>query len=208
MKTLLEILKEVNAFVDLEYAQPSGDELATRVSYANTAIWEANAVAQLPEFNRIYSDTGTSAMTLPSNFKELTQNPRQYINGAWVEYQEIDPKEKYNKSSGDRYCYILGNPGSNYVVYFNGMSTTDTVDIPYQAYPSGMATFSDKCELSDPEYVVAKTEALVLQARGDDRFPYIDAVAERKLRNLVGRGSKSPGGQYRVAPSGFKNPLS
>lgn len=208
MKTLESILKEVNAFVDLEFALPVGDELATRVSYANKAVWEASAVAQLNEFNRVYTAAATASMTLPANFKELKGSPKQNIGGSWVEYPEIDPQEKYNKSSGDRYCYILGNPAGSYVIYFNGVSTTDNMDIPYQAYPSGMATYSDKCELSDPSYVVTKVEAMVLEARGDDRFPYVDAMAEKKLRNLVGRGSKSPGGQYRVAPAGFKNPLS
>lgn len=208
-RTLQDILYDVNSFVDLQFELPTGDELTTRTNYANQAVWEASAMVQLNEFTRIYEvDPGSSStVTLPLNFREFKNSPRQNVNGTWVEYPEIDPGEIYNKTSGDRYCYVMGNPASGYVVNFNGLVSGATVSIVHQVYPSGLATLTDKCELSDPQYVVAKVESLVLQARGDDRFPYVDADAKNKLKNMVGRGMKSPGGQYRVAPSGFRNPL-
>lgn len=208
-KTLEEILYDVNSFVDLEYALPEGTDLETRSNYANQAVWEASAIAQLNEFTRLYEvDPGTSsAVTLPANFKEFKINPKQQNGSVWTDFEEVAPEEKYNKSSGEYYCYVLGNPASNYVVHFNNLAANATVSILYQSYPSGMATLSDKCELSDPMYVVNKVESIVLQSRGDDRFPYVDNEAKLKLRNLVGRGSKSPGGQYRTAPAGTKNPL-
>ena len=70
-----------------------------------------------------------------------------------------------------------------------------------------MATLTDRCELSDPGYVVNKAESYVLQARGDDRFPYVDAKAEMKLKNMIGRDMKTPGGQYRTVKQTFINPL-
>lgn len=53
-KTLSEILTDVNAFVDLTAELPTGDELTTRVDYANQAVWDASATAQLHEFDGVY----------------------------------------------------------------------------------------------------------------------------------------------------------
>lgn len=209
MRTLSDILYDINSFVDLEAALPVGDELSVRVNYVNQAIWDASSVAQLDEFTKIYevNPATLASVSLPSNFREFKISPRQLVNDSWVEYPEIDPVERYNKSSGEKYCYVLGNPSSGYTTIFNNLTADATLSFTYQAYPSGMATLTDKCELSDPTYVTTKAESYVLQARGDDRFPYVDSIADRKLRNMIGRDQKSPGGQYRVTPSGFSNPL-
>ena len=208
-RNLSQILYDVNSYVDLEYALPTGDELYTRANYANQAVWDASAVAQLDEFTRTYEvNPGTaSSVTLPRNFREFKISPQQLVNGTWVEFPEVLPEERYQKNAGDKYCYVMGNPMSGYIAYFNNLEANCTLSVTHQAYPSGMATLSDICELSDPMYVVNKVESYVLQARGDDRFPYVDAQAEKRLRNMIGRDMKSPGGQYRVAPAGFKNPL-
>lgn len=209
MQTLEDILISVNSYVDLAAELPTGDELSTRTNYANRAIWDATAVYQFPEFNKVYSVTASTSATLPlpSGFREFKGNPKQYTGGVWQEYEEVDFQERYNKSSGDRYCYVLGNPQEGYVVVFNNLISGDTLNIDYQQFPSGFATLTSVCELADPTYVATKVESYILQARGDDRFPTVDANAEKKLRNLVGRKMKSPGGQYRVSPVGFRNPL-
>lgn len=208
-ETLSSILKDVNAFVDLEYALPDGTELDTRTSFANQAIREAADVYQLSEFNQVYEvDPGTaSAVTLPAGFRELSTNPRQLINNSWSEYSEINPKTRFQMNPSDKYCYVLGNPQSGYVLHLNGHEANVTLSIDYQAYPTGMLTLTSRCELSSSSYVVSKVESYVLQSRGDDRFPYVDSVAEKKLKNLVGRGMKTPGGQYQTVPVGFRNPL-
>ena len=209
MKTLSDILVDVNAYVDLNAALPTGDELITRINYANQAIWDAAAISQLSEFDRIYNTTSTASATipLPSGFHEFKVSPMVGSNGNWIEYPEISPEDRYSKETGDKYCYVLGNPREGYFAIFNGLDSGQTVSFTYQAFPSGFATLTDICELDDPTYVSTKTESYVLQSRGSDKFPYVDAVSERKLKNLIGRGMKSAGGQYRVSPAGFKNPL-
>lgn len=209
MKTLQEILYHVNAFVDLERSLPTGDELETRVDYADRAVWEASAVAQLNEFTKVYEvDSGSNtAITLPIGFREFKMNPQQFNGSTWDEFEEINPEDKYTRSSGDKYCYVLGNPSDGYMAHFNNIAANATLSFVYQRYPSGFATYTDKCELSDPMYVVNKTESYVLQARGDDRFPYVDSQADLKLKNMIGRGSKTPGGQVRSARTNFRNPL-
>jgi len=209
MITLSQILLDVNSYVDLEASLPTGDELTTRTNYANQAVRDAQAVAQLPEFQVVYDvDPGTSyTISLPSNFREFTTSPQQSTGSSWDQYPEILPAERFEKLPSDKYCYVTGNPASGYLATFNNLTANATLSFTYQRFPSGMATLTDKCELSDPTYVVSKVESYVLQARGDDRFPFVDAMSEKKLRNMVGRSMKSPGGQVRITPTGFKNPL-
>jgi hypothetical protein len=102
----------------------------------------------------------------------------------------------------------MGNPVDGYNAIFNSLTTGGTLSIIYQRYPSGMATLTDKCELSDPTYVTRKVESYVLYSRGDDRFQVAEARANTSLLNMVGRRSKSSGGQGKDTKSKFTNPLS
>lgn len=208
-KTLNDILIDVNSYVDLEAELPTGDELTTRTNYANQAVWDAFNTAQLNEFTREYQvDPSTNVtISLPTGFSTFKGHPKQKVNGAWVEFPEILPEEKYDKSDGDKYCYVMGNPSSGYVAIFNGLEASCTLSMMYQSFPSGMATLSDVCEISDPTFVVAQTESYILQARGDERFPFVNSVAQTKLRNLVTKSMRSPGGQMRSPKIGFTSPL-
>jgi len=208
MKTLSQILTSANAYLDLDASEPTGTELTTRTNYANQAVMEAGDIAQFPEFQKTYEVRATSAtLSLPSGFREFMTAPR-LLNSSmvWEEYPEIRPDERYAKESTDKYCYVLGNPNEGYTAVFNNISSTATLSLTYQRYPSGFATLTDVCELSDPQYVVAKIESLVLQSRRDERFPLKDAEAERRLRNMVGRKSKPPtGGTNIIKRIGISN---
>jgi hypothetical protein len=209
MRTLNDILIAVNAYVDLEASAPTGDELVFRANLANQAVWDASGVSQFSEFDEVYEvDPATNAtIPLPSNFREFKTNPRQNVNGTWVEYPEILPEQRYNHGPSEKYCYVLGNPAQGFSAIFNGLEANMTLSFTNQRFPSGLLTLSDVCELSDPTYVVSQTESYILQSRGDDRFPYVDSIASTKLKNLVGRDMKTPGGGYRKTPSSFNNPL-
>lgn len=208
MRTLSQILTDCNAYLDLDASEPTGSELTTRTNYANQAIWEATAIAQFREFQKTYEVRATSAtLSLPSGFREFMTAPRLLDSSLiWIDYPEIRPDERYGKTSTDKYCYVLGNPSEGYKAVFNNLDTNCTLSLTYQRYPSGFATLTDVCELSDPQYVVNKIESLVLQSRRDERFPTKDAEAERRLRNMVGRGSKPPtGGTNIIRRTGVAN---
>jgi hypothetical protein len=204
MQTLSQILIDSNAYLDLEATLPTGTELTTRANYANRAVQEASAVAQLKEFNKIYevSTSALASIPLPANFKEFTTAPRLMIDdsGNWREYDEIRPEEKYDKGSQDYYCYVLGDPASGYTAVFNNLTASCSLSIIYQRYPSGLATLTDKCELSDPTYVTSKVESYVLQSRSDARFSTVDANATQKLQNMIGRAMKTPAGGVNKTP--------
>jgi len=195
-KTLSQILTDVNAYIDLEAAEPTGSELVLRSNYANQAIFDASAIAQLPELKATYAvDSSTLAsISLPSNFNGLVVAPKQSVNGGWYEFPQIEPEDRYGMSTSEKYCYILGNPQLGYTAVFNGLAASATISFDYQMTPAGFATLTSVCELSDPTYVTSKVESYILQSRSDDRFPIIEAEAQRKLKNMVGRSMRKPGG--------------
>lgn len=197
MITLEEILKSVNSFTDLEYTTPTGTELTTRVNFANQAVREAADSYKFDAFNSEYNTVSTGAtVTLPTNFRELNESPKGLMaSGDWEEYKVIDPEDKYQYDSDDNYSYVLGNPASGYNLIVNGLSASGaSLSIQYQRYPSGFATLADKCEFPDDEYVKQKVISYVLQARRDDRFPFINADANRRLANMIGKEARRPVG--------------
>lgn len=197
MKTLQQILIDSAAHVDLDAILPTGSELTTRSNYADQLVWDASAIGQFREFKRVQVEpTYTLAsFSLPTNFREFMIEPHVLLdNGEWEEYTEILPEDIYDKSSTDKYCYVLGNPSEGYTAIFNNLTANATLSMVYQRYPSGLATLADTCELPDPMYVVTGVNAYVLKSRSDDRFPAVDAEKNQRLQNMLGREMKPPGG--------------
>lgn len=207
MATLNDILLDSASTLDLVAELPTGDELTLRINYANQAVEDAASFVQLPEFKMEYSLYVTSILTvpLPSGFREFQENPKQLCSGGWVEFPEIEIEDKAGNS--DYWCYVSGNKAEGHYATFNGLSTGATLSIIYQRYPSGMATLTDVCELSDSTFVTRKIESYVLYSRGDDRFQTAEYRANTALINMAGRRSKSSGGLGRTTGRSFVNPL-
>ena len=202
MLTLEKILRDANSYLDLENAVPTGTELLARANYANQAVWDASAVAQFSELHQVYEVcvSNNASVTLQSNFREFVIAPKQYVGGGWVDFPEIKPQDRFNYSTSDKYCYVVGNPASGYTAVFNGLTANATISMDFQRYPSGLLTLTDVCELSDPTYVTSKVEAYVLESRNNDRFPLVKAEANGKLQNMVGREMKGTMDNTRTTP--------
>jgi len=209
MKTLSQILTDANSTLDLEAEEPTGDELTLRQNYANQSVWDVSGIVQLSEFKNEYLTCISTNVTvpLPSNFRELQEDPRLLDNTVWTSYPELELEERYTKNPGDKYSYILGNPAAGYFLILNDPEPNCTLSIIYQRYPSGMATLTDICELSDPTFVTRKIESYVLFARSDDKFQIAEARAQTSLQNMAGREMKGSGGQSKDTPMKFASPL-
>jgi len=208
-KTLQQILIDINSNLDLDAALPTGTELETRSNYANQAIWEASSRGQLREFKREYLTNTASLVTisLPSDFRELHQDPKIKVGGNWEEWRVIEAEHKYEMSDADRYCYILGDAAQGYNLIFNAIVPDADLSIMYQKTPTGMPSLGAMCELPDPQYVIRSVEAMVLYGRSDDRFLVAEQRAEQSLANMIGRGMKASDGRARRTHATFRNPL-
>lgn len=208
MKTLSQILVETSSYLDLTAALPTGDDLAVRINYAQQAMDEWAAAYNWRQLNQSYQVLATMAsISLPTNFRRFIGPPQALrSDGGWDAFEEILPEERYSKDSSDNYCYIQGSPASGYTAVFNALSVNASLSIDYQRYPSNMITFSDLCEADDGEYVKQKVISYVLQSRSDDRFPLVDADANRMLQNMIGREmNRRPGGSLSTTKRGSAN---
>jgi len=205
MTTLEQILKNANAYVDLEFDLPTGDDLNVRINYAQRAVDEWASAYQWRQLkNTFYPLTTGATVSLPSDFRELVGVPRQ----GTVDFPEIAPEDRNSKQPSDNYLYILGNRSEGYFANINAFVTGATLSMTYQRYPSNMATLSSVCEVPDPDFVTQKVISYVLQSRTDERFPIIEAEAKRLLSNMMGREMiRVPGGdnqQRRIGSSAWR----
>jgi len=199
MKTLSQILIDVNSYIDLSAELPIGDDLDVRINYAKQAVDEWATSYRWRQLKETSSYLATTAsIPLPDNFRELTGVPRV----STTEYPEIQPEERHTFGTGDKYCYILGGVG-NYHLIVNGITSSETLSLDWQRYPSNFATLSSVCEVPDATFVRLKVQSLILQSRLDSRFQTIDAEAQRVLNNLIGREQNlRPGGTLTVSRRG------
>lgn len=200
--SLSDILIAVNAYTDLEASVPTGTELTTRTEFAKQAVNEWAQSSQWSELSRTYmvNPSGSASISLPADFVELEVAPQQANGDAWNEFPEVKPRDIYSKNSNDRYCYLLGDKSVGFTAVFNGLDANATLSITYQAQPSLMASLSSTCVVPDPEFVKTKVISYVLQSRSDDRFPTVNAEANRLLANMVGRNQGSPKGGINRMP--------
>lgn len=185
MRTLSNILIDANSYLDLEAAEPTGDDLTVRTSYAQQAVREwadASRWAELSTPYSVFATLGTAS--LPTNFKELEAKPKDLSNNY---YPEIRVADRLTKSTDEKYSFVTGNQSTGNIITFNALSANATLSLTYQRQPSNMATLTDVCEVPDDLYVVQKVISLVLQSRSDERFPIVEADAQRRLNNMIGR---------------------
>lgn len=193
MRTLQQILIDSNSYLDLDASLPEGDDLTVRIAYAQQAVREWADAYRWKELSTPLTAVATlTTLSLPSNFKELEAIPKD-LTGHY--YPEILVSERVYKETSDKYSYIEGNESSGFTMTLNGLASLATLSLTYQRNPSNMATLTDVCEVPDDLFVVQKINALVLQSRSDERFPTVEADAQRRLANMIGRSMiRRPGG--------------
>lgn len=200
-RTLSDILIDSNSYLDLEAALPEGDDLLVRVAYAKQAVREWGDAYKWKELSTPYTTFATlGTISLPTNFKELEGKPKD-LSGNF--YPQIDPSTRVYMDYSQKYSYVTGNQAQGFTLTLNGLASLATLSLTYQRQPSNMATLSDICEVPDDTYVVQRVNSLVLQSRSDERFPIVEADAQRRLQNMIGRNMIiNPGGDKVIRRSG------
>ncbi len=201
MRTLRQILVNSNSYLDLSAEEPTGDDLTVRIDFAQQAVREwadAYRWKELTTPTSLFATSGT--VSLPTNLKELEAIPKD-LEGN--EYPEIRPADRVYKETSDHYSYIVGNQSQGYILTANALAGNATLSLTYQRQPSNMATLTDVCEVPDDQFVVLKINSLVLQSRSDERFPQVEANAQRLLSNMIGRNMvTTPGGNSTIPRAG------
>lgn len=186
--TLQEILIDTSAYLDQTTDLPTGDDLAIRVNYANQRVREWENSYRFEVLKKRYVLSATMAtISLPSDFVAIAGNPQALLdsNGNFQEYTQVDPSYIYSQTNS-HFSYKLENN-----LIFNGLSSGATVSIDYFRSAATLATLTDVCEVPDHNYVTNGIIASVLQARGDDRFPIVEAKTQNLLIGMIGDNQSS-----------------
>ena len=188
--TLGDILKSVGATTEQDASLPTGSDLTQRLQFANDALAEWADTYTWTDLRQVlYVNTTTSSITslaLDVNFRQPFSSLVQWIpNGNNTVYTLIPAYDRFNKDYTDTYCYIDGVYGSKALVIPNGLPSGASLQMDWMSYPSSLATFTDLIPITATQYMVKKVSALVLQGRGDPRFPTIMNDAQRALSNAI-----------------------
>jgi hypothetical protein len=193
--TVSDIQKRIAALVDQEDGAPTagGDDWNLRLSYINMAQREwaesANWNCLYREYNSItsHASTANATIAMPIDFRMLAGFPKIVPDGVnTYEYSEIRPQEKDQYLDTDRYCYVLGN-GSAYNLIINPatLSSGASIFVPYLSTPSALASPTDVSPITNPDYLVKRSIAMLWEAREDERFPQAKTEADKVLARML-----------------------
>ena len=198
--TLEEIQARIASIIDQDYSAPdtTGDDWSLRKLYINMAQDEWAQLYNWPSLYREYStmtSTGTSNVTvsLPSNFRNIAGFPKASFSGSTFEFEQVAPQQKTQKSASDLFFYRIGDTNSgNYVVFNPGIASGQfpsgaSIFISYYSVPNSLVSPADISPVPDPQYLVKRSVALLLESREDPRFPSAKVEAEKILQRMLKR---------------------
>jgi len=184
---------KIAALVDQSTTVPTGDEYSLRLSYINRAIneWEHAFDWEATKKYHWINVTGVScaSLSLPGDFKKLAGFPLYYSGGVsgGEEWEEIKSEEEKLYVSTDKYCYTLGNRNEGHTLVWNPgtLASGASLRICYYSYVTALASPADTILVPDPEFVINRSIAYILESRSDARFQETEAKARENLLQMV-----------------------
>ena len=194
-ETLQTIQEKVAALVDQSTTPPTngGSEWNVRTTFINRAVKEWSEAYDW-EALRVLTTFGTSGVSgatvaLPSNFKKMAAYPVYYDGSSTTgtQWTEIQPNETGLYNSTDNYYYITGDAGKGFYAIWNPatLASGASVAISYYKQPTVLSSTTDTMECPNPEFVIDRTIAYILEARSDARFQEMETKAREKLLQMV-----------------------
>lgn len=185
-KTLEDALKASSSYVDQENTVPSGTDLATRTAYANRALNEWSDFTDWEDLTSAYLFTGitegATTLSLPATFRKPMGPLAVYTGTTPTLYKLIPRDERFSIDSTGNYCYLEGNLDSGYnLTVPKGLTSGASCLMDIQSFPTSLLSLCSVIPTKSSDYVAQRIISLVLESRGDDRFPIAKADADRKL---------------------------
>jgi hypothetical protein len=189
-----EIMSRMAAYADQDEntSNISATDYSLRLKYINMALteWaEANDWQTLyTEYNMLISAaTGNASVALPTDFRKLASFPVISNAGSTDLFAETKPQSAGQYTSTDKRVEILGNPQDNYTLRIYGvtLSSGASVKVPYFMSAQSLVSPANIAEIPNPDYLVKRSLAYLLEAREDARFPQMKQEAERILGSMI-----------------------
>lgn len=187
--TLEQILQKVGSYVDQDATTPTSSDLVNRTNFVNMAYDEWAETTDWPELISTYTATvsGTSItqMSLPTNFSKVQSPLYVEENGSTFIYDQYRTDEWLTDTTKYTF-YLSGNYVEGYKLNIpKCLENGSIINLKYKAKPSTLSGLTAQPVLSNPNYLVQRTIAYVLESRGDTRFPTAKADAERLMAMML-----------------------
>jgi hypothetical protein len=185
------ILKSVGALTEQEAILPTGTDLAVRLQFVNDALGEWADTYTWKDLrvtmNINTSTASVSVIDLPTVFREPLSTLYSFSDTGNLptEYPLIDARERFSKDATDKYCYLMNTIRNKQLIVNPALESGVSCQLDYMSFPSSVATTSDYVPISASQYLVKRVSAMVFQARGDSRYPLLQADAQRMLSNAI-----------------------
>ena len=200
MITLEEIQARIAAIIDQDSTAPDeeGEDWSLRTRYINMAQDEWAQLYNWPTLYKEYTaitSTATSNTTvaLPSDFRAVSAYPKASLTNGTHEFPQVLPQQRSQKSSLERYFYLMGNNKDGYSAIFN-TGTADgvfpsgaSIFFSYFSTPNSLVSATDVSPIPDAEYLVKRATALLLESREDPRYPSAKVESEKVLQRMLKR---------------------
>ena len=190
-----EIQSRISSYSDQDEntSNISATDYSLRLKYINMALTEWQEATDwqtlYTEYNVLIStSTGNASVALPANFRKIASYPVITWDGVTSDkFPEVRPQEAAQYSSTDRYVSILGNPQDTYTLRIYGatLSSGASVKVPYYMSAQSLVSPANIAEIPNPDYLVKRSLAYLLEAREDARFPQMKQEAERILGSMI-----------------------
>jgi hypothetical protein len=185
------ILKSVGALTEQEAILPTGTDLAVRLQFVNDALGEWADTYTWKDL-RVTMNINTSTASvgvidLPTVFREPLSTLYSFSNvgNLPTEYPLIDARDRFSRDATDKYCYLMNTIRNKQLIVNPALESGVSCQLDYMSFPSSVVTTSDYVPISASQYLVKRVSAMVFQARGDSRYPLLQADAQRMLSNAI-----------------------
>lgn len=192
--TVEEIMTQIAATVNQEATPPTAGsaEYSLWLNFINRSMYEWAESNDWEELRRRYNPSiiGGATVSLPLDFRKLADYPRLYQEGlpnGYITYSESLPEENALFTSEDIHVELIGNPSEGYSFnwYPATLASGASIQIQYFSMPTSLASYSQVTPLSDPQYLIDRTIAYILEARSDPRFQPQETKARERLLAMV-----------------------
>lgn len=189
-----DIMRRVASTVNQEAVEPTagGAEYLLWLEYINRSIeeWaEANDWESLrKDFFPVVSVISGATVGLPLDFRKLAGPVKLYGEGeTGVDYPEIIEEQEGLYTTIDKYVKTTGNiaDGISLVFHPATLSSGASVRVSYFAMPTSLASPAQVAPVDDPQFLVDRTIAYILESRSDARFQIQENRARERLLSMI-----------------------
>lgn len=191
--TVDEIQKRIATIIDQGNTAPTdSSEYAWRLAFINRSYeeWASAYDWEALRKEMFLNITGVSqaSISLPADFRKMAMGPINYSTGVenGEEWAEVKPNERRMHSTTDKYFFLLGSR-ENQIMYWNPgtLASGASILISYFSYPTSLASPANTVLVPEPEFLIERTIAYILETRSDPRYQQSESRAREKLVQMV-----------------------